>query len=87
MVRELYGDVFTTQGSERAKIFKKLHKDVKSFKDFKDVLRYNGFKLNRKDFPDDPSNLNPGYGISSRYDLDQEFNLSGGIDCKVILNL
>jgi len=82
-VRELYGDVFSSQGSERAKIFKKLHKNVKTLKDFKNVLRYNGFNLNRKDFSEDPSNLNPGYGISSRYDLDEEFNLSGGIDCKV----
>jgi len=57
---------------------------VKNFKDFKNVLRYNGYKLNNSEFPDDPSYKNAGFGISSRYDLDQEFNLSGGTDCKVI---
>ena len=45
-------------------------------------MRYNGYKLNKSDFPDDPSNNNPGFGISSRYDLDKEYNLSGAIDCK-----
>jgi hypothetical protein len=83
LVRELYGEYLTSKGQERAKIFKFLNKNVKNFKDFKNVMRYNGFKLNRKDFPDDPSNNNPGFGISSRYDLDKEYYLSGGIDCKI----
>ena len=73
----------TSKGQERAKIFKFLNKNVKNFKDFKDVMRYNGYKLNRDDFPDDPSNKNPGFGISSRYDLDKEYYLSGAIDCKI----
>ncbi len=46
-------------------------------------MRYNGYNLNNPDFPNDPSRKNAGYGISSRYDLDSEFNLSGGVDCKV----
>lgn len=50
-------------------------------------MRYNGYKLNRSDFPDDPSNSNPGFGISARYDLDKEFYLSGGIDSKITNNL
>ena len=57
-----------------------------NFKDFKNVMRYNGYKLNKSDFPDDPSNNNPGFGISSRYDLDKEYNLSGAIDCKITNN-
>jgi hypothetical protein len=49
-------------------------------------MRYNGYKLNRKDFADDPSNNNAGFGISARYDLDSEYNLSGAIDCKITNN-
>lgn len=39
--------------------------------------------MNRKDFPDDPSNTNPGVGISSRSDLSLFKHYSGGVDAKV----
>jgi hypothetical protein len=84
LIKELYGDVFSSQGSQRRKIFKKLNTKVKDLKSFKDVLRYNGFKLNNTHFPDDPSKFYPGHAISARYDLETELNnLSGGLDCKV----
>ncbi len=85
LIKELYGDLFSSQGALRGKIFKKLQKSVKDLKSFKNVLRYNGYKLTDNNFPDDPSKTSPGHGISARFDLEQKEinNLSGGIDCKL----
>ncbi len=53
----------------------------------KKIMRYNGYNLQQSDFPEDPSKLNGGAGISARFDLSMFFNLSGGVDCKVSYNL
>lgn len=82
LIKHLYGEKFAYSGSSRAKIIKNLYKNVKDLKSIKDILRYNGFKMNN--FSNDPSSNNPGEGISARSDLSNRFrNLSGGIDCKV----
>jgi hypothetical protein len=83
MVKHLYGTRFGYSGSNRAKIFKAMNEQVQDLNSLKDILRYNGYKLNN--FPNDPSASNPGEGISARYDLESKTlnNLSGGIDCKV----
>ena len=47
-------------------------------------MRYNGYKNKQKDFPNDPSVVNASEGISARYDLSTFYNLSGGVDCKVL---
>lgn len=87
LIKSLYGDTFSFQESSRGKIFKHLEGGVKNFTNFKNVLRYNGFKdeSSEASFPDDPSRSNPGHGISARFDLeDKELNnLSGAIDCKL----
>ena len=85
LIKELYGDIFTFKGAQRGKIFKRMEKGVKNFRNFKNVMRYNGYKLNLQYFQDDPSNNSPGHGISSRFDLEERElnNLSGGIDCKL----
>jgi hypothetical protein len=82
LVKHLYGKKFGYTGSSRAKILKSLNEKVNDITSLKNILRYNGFRLNN--FPNDPSAINPGEGISARYDLDHgSKNLSGGIDCKV----
>lgn len=87
LIKQLYGDAFSFEGSARGKIFNKLESTVKDLNSLKDILRYNGYKQDNEDFPDDPSKTNPSVGISSRYDLEKkEFNiLTGGIDCKVLI--
>jgi len=49
-------------------------------------MRYNGYKKKQNHFPNDPSVLNPSEGISARYDYSMFYNLSGGVDCKVIIS-
>jgi hypothetical protein len=86
LIKNLYGDIFTYQGAKRGKIFQHLEKGIKNLLDFKNVLRYNGYKKTDSMFPNDPSQNNAGHGISARFDLGEKgnLNLSGGIDCKVI---
>jgi hypothetical protein len=87
LIRELYGDIFSFDGSARGKIFKKLESSVNNLSTLRDVLRYNGFKLKNPNFKDDPSFSSPGSGISARFDLDEDVGgLSGGIDCKLTNN-
>jgi hypothetical protein len=83
MIKFLYGNQFGYSGANRAKIINALQEKVVDIKSLKDLLRYNGFKLNN--FPNDPSSTNPGEAISARYDLEHFGlkHLSGGIDCKV----
>jgi hypothetical protein len=85
LINSLYGDGFSRYRASRRLIFNKLQSGVKDLKSFKDVLRYNGFNIDNKDFPDDPSKTFPGESISARYDLveGKHSRLSGGIDCKV----
>ena len=83
MVKFLYGKKFGYRGSNRAKIINALQNNVVDIKSLKDLLRYNGYKLNN--FKKDPSSKRPGESMSARYDLEDSHlkNLSGGIDCKV----
>ena len=88
-VKNLYGDIFLYEGAERTKIFELLYtnKTNITLKEFKNMLRYNGFKLN---VTDDPSNEEPSMGISSRYELvdhpKKKKYLTGGTDLKITNN-
>jgi hypothetical protein len=84
LISELYGGLFDYKGANRGKIFHKLQSKVKDMASLKYILRYNGYQLRNPEFPDDPSNNNPGAAIAARYDLAKVFkNLSGAIDCKL----
>lgn len=84
-IRTLYGSIFTYEGAERKKIFDMLlsNKTSLSLLEFKNILRYNGYKLNREN---DSSSKLPSTGISSRYDLGENHKLflTGGIDLKIV---
>jgi len=61
----------------RANIFRRDQGAVDSLESFKHILRYN-------DWQKDPySQGDPGYSISSRFDLEKKPHLMGGIDTKV----
>jgi hypothetical protein len=81
LLNELYGDVFSRYKSHRRIQFKTLENDVNNLESFKNVLRYNGYKLNH---PDDSSNTLPGNAIAARYDLEKGARLSGATDCKIV---
>jgi hypothetical protein len=85
LINELYGDMFTYKGAMRGKIFKRFEPGIRNFRQFKNVMRYNGYKQKLEDFQDDPSVTSPGHGISARFDLEKfdMNNLSGGLDCKL----
>jgi hypothetical protein len=77
--------MFTYKGAMRGKIFKRFEPGIKKFRQFKNVMRYNGYNQILEDFHDDPSVKSPGHGISARFDLEKAdmTNLSGGLDCKL----
>ena len=86
LIKHLYGKFLASYNeSHRGQILKHLAKKVTNLRSLKDLLRYNGFNL--KAFKGDPSNINPGLGISARFDILSEFNkekkLTGGIDLKM----
>ena len=84
LINQLYGGIFDYQCAARGKIFHNLQSKVKDLKSLKFILRYNGFRKNNPEFPDDPSKISPGNSIAARYDLGEMFtNLSGAIDCKI----
>jgi hypothetical protein len=79
-------DFFDKNYNPRYFILQNLHSYVKNLEGFKDLMMYNGYKKKTESFKDDPSQMDPGNGISSRYDLDGSGSLlSGGIDFKVYL--
>ena len=84
-IKNLYGKIFTYEGAERKKIFDMLlsNRTSISLLEFKNILRYNGYKLNREN---DTSSKLPSTGISSRYDLGENNRLflTGGIDLKIV---
>lgn len=69
----------------REYIANKIHSSILNINDFnKNLISYNGFQLNNKEF-DDPSDSNPTYGIMSRGDLKNiDKSYQGGIDYKTI---
>ena len=84
-IKNLYGKIFTYEGAERKKLFDMLlsNRTSISLLEFKNILRYNGYKLNREN---DTSSKLPSTGISSRYDLGENNRLflTGGIDLKIV---
>ncbi len=67
-------------------ILKHFQNSIGSFKDFENLIKYNGFKDKLHTFPKDPSFFDPTVGISARGDVISNKKYAfygGGIDYKV----
>ena len=70
---------YNKQFNPRQYILDKFANKVRTLKDFKNLLMYNGYKTKQNDFIDDPSYDDPSNGLASR-----EGDSNGAIDFKIV---